>query len=102
MAVEYPTHPGVSVREGCLRGRLTVTEAARMLGVARHTLSRVLNGHSGISAEMAIRFEKVGWSNADFWMRRQAAYDLAVARRQQDRIVVESHEQAVLASMGGP
>jgi len=51
---------------------------------------------------MAIRFEKVGWSNADFWMRRQAAYDLAVARRQEAQIVVESHEQGVLASMGRP
>jgi len=102
MAVEYPAHPGVSLREGCLEGRLTVTEAARILGVARHTLSRVLNGHAGISAEMAIRLEKVGWSNADFWMRRQAAYDLAVARRQEAQIVVESHEQGVLASMGRP
>lgn len=58
---------------------MTVTEAARRLGVARQTLSRVLNGHAGIS-QMAIRLEKIGWSNAGFWMRRQAAYDLAQAR----------------------
>ena len=45
MSMDYPTHPGISIREGCLAGELTVTEAARMLGVARHTLSRVLNGH---------------------------------------------------------
>ena len=42
-------------------------------------MSRVLNGHAGIPPEMAIRLEKVGWSNAEFWMRRQAAYDLAQA-----------------------
>ena len=68
---------------------LSVTDAARMLGVARHTLSRLLNGHAGISAEMAIRLEKAGWSNADFWMRLQAAYDLAQARKREDRIRVD-------------
>ncbi len=45
---------------------LSVTEAARILGVARHTFSRLLNGHAAISPEMAIRLEKVGWSNAEF------------------------------------
>ena len=48
--------------------------------MARHTLSRVINGQAGISPEMAIRLERVGWSNADHWMRLQAAYDLAQAR----------------------
>ena len=68
---------------------MTVTEAAQALGVARHTLSRVLNGHAGISAEMAIRLEKAGWSNADHWMRLQAAYDLAQARLREGEIHVE-------------
>ena len=68
---------------------MSVTDAARMLGVARHTLSRLLNGHAGISAEMAIRLEKAGWSNAEFWMRLQAAYDLAQARKREDRISVD-------------
>jgi addiction module HigA family antidote len=44
---------------------LNVTDGAKVLGVARHTLSRVLNGQAGISAEMAIRLEKAGWSNAE-------------------------------------
>lgn len=77
MSVEYPTHPGISIGEGCLGGTLTVIKAARLLGVTRQTLSRVLNGHAGISPEMAIRLEKAGWSKAEFWMRRQAAYDSA-------------------------
>jgi len=68
---------------------LTVTRASEVLGVARHTLSRVLHGHAAISPEMAIRLEKAGWSNADFWMRRQAAYDLAQARKNEDQIKVE-------------
>ena len=64
------------------------TEAARVLGVARHTLSRVVNGHAGISPEMAIRLEKAGWSNAEFWLRRQTSYDLAQARMSEDLIEV--------------
>lgn len=67
-----------------------MTDAAKGLGVARHTLSRVLNGHAGISAETAIRLEKAGWSNAEFWLRLQAAYDLAQVRLRQDQIEIES------------
>ena len=82
MPMTDPPHPGRSVRKNCLEPLgLSVTEAARRLGVARHTLSRVLNGHAGISPEMAIRLEKAGWSNAEFWLRRQTAYDLVRARR---------------------
>ena len=84
MPMTDPPHPGRSVRKNCLEPLgLSVTEAARRLGVARHTLSRVLNGHAGISPEMAIRLEKAGWSNAEFWLRRQTAYDLVRARRLQ-------------------
>ena len=90
MPMKDPPHPGRSIRITCLDPLgLSVTDAARMLGVARHTLSRLLNGHAGISAEMAIRLEKAGWSNAEFWMRLQAAYDLAQARKREDRIQVD-------------
>ena len=81
MAMKDPLHPGRSIRLNCLDPRgLNVTDAARVLGVARHTLSRVLNGRAAISPEMAIRLEKAGWSNAEFWLRRQATYNLAQAR----------------------
>ena len=87
MAMIDPPHPGRSIRENCLEPLgLSVTEAARVLGVARHTLSRVLNGHAAISPEMALRLEKAGWSNAEFWLRRQATYDLAQARKREHRI----------------
>ena len=93
MAMKYPPHPGRSIKENCLDAlALNVTEGASVLGVARHTLSRVLNGHAAISPEMAIRLEKAGWSNADFWLRLQTAYDLAQARRRQDQITVERYE----------
>ena len=92
MAMKNPPHPGRSIRENCLDPLgLSVTEAARALGVARHTLSRVLNGHAAVSPEMAIRLEKVGWSNAEFWLRRQTSYDLAQARKSEDRIRVTPH-----------
>ncbi len=62
-----------------------------MLGVAPHTLSRVLTGHAAISPEMAIRLEKAGWSNAEFWLRRQSSHDLVQARKGEDRINVQRY-----------
>ena len=81
-AMANPSHPGETVRIECVEASgLTVTEAARQLGCSRPTLSRLLNGRAAVSPEMALAFERQGWSNADFWVRRQAAYDLAQARR---------------------
>lgn len=93
MPMKNPPHPGPGIKEDCLDPLgLSVTEAARILGVARHTLSRLLNGHAAISPEMAIRLEKAGWSNAAFWLRLQASYDLAQARQREDQIHVKSYE----------
>ena len=90
MPMKNPPHPGYSIKDGCLDSlNLTVTEGAKVLGVARHTLSRVINGQAGISPQMAIRLEKAGWSNADQWMRVQAAYDLARARERESEIKVK-------------
>ena len=86
-------HPGRSIRANCLEPLgLNVTDAAKVLGVARHTLLRVLNGHAAISPGMAIRLEKAGWSNAEFWLRRQATYDLVQARKREDRIIVAPYQ----------
>ena len=91
MSMCDPPHPGRSIQENCLEPLgLGVTNAAKGLGVARHTLSRVLNGHAAISPEVAIRLERAGWSNAEFWLRLQAAFDLAQARQRQDRITVDA------------
>jgi addiction module HigA family antidote len=93
MPMKNPQHPGHSIKDACLDPLgLSVTDWARVLGVARHTLSRVINGQAGISPEMAIRLEKAGWSNADHWLRLQAAYDLAQARRHEDSIKVGRYE----------
>ena len=88
-------HPGEIIKKDCLEPlELNVTDAAKVLGITRNTLSRVLNGHSGISADMAIRLEKAGWSNADQWMRLQGAYSLSQARAHEDEIHVDRYEMA--------
>ena len=93
MPMKNPPHPGYSIKDACLDSLgLSVTEAARVLGIARHTLSRVLNGRAGVSPDMAIRLEKAGWSNADHWLRLQTAYDLAQARRHERDIKVKRYQ----------
>lgn len=95
MPMKNPPHPGHSIKDACLDPLgLTVTGGARVLGVARHTLSRVINGQAGISPEMAIRLEKAGWSNADHWLRLQVAFDLAQARQHERDIKVRRYEPA--------
>ena len=90
MAMKNPPHPGLSVRHDCLEPLgLSVTDAARKLGVSRKQLSDIVNGHSGISPEMAIRLDKAFGGGAETWFRLQAAYDLAQAMKHADRIKVE-------------
>ena len=93
MVMKTPPHPGRSIKDACLDPLgLTVTEGARVLDVARHTLSRLINAQAGISPDMAIRLEKAFGSSADVWLRMQAAYDLAQARTHENRIDVKRYE----------
>ena len=88
--MKNPPHLGLSIRHDCLEPLgLTVTEAAKKLGVSRKQLSNVVNGHSGISPQMAIRLDKAFGGGANTWYRLQAAYDLAQAMKQADQIKVE-------------
>lgn len=80
-----PTHPGESVRDALEGAGWSVSEFASHLGVSRNTASRLLNGRCGISPSVALALERIGWSTADFWMRRQARYDLAQARQRASR-----------------
>ncbi len=90
MPMKNPPHPGLSVRHDCLNPLgLTVTEAARRLGVSRKQLSELVNGRSGISPEMAIRLDKAFGGGAETWYRLQTAYDLAQAMKRAGRIDVE-------------
>lgn len=83
MAMLNPCHPGEILRDNLEATELSITEAASRLGCTRQTLSRLLNGKAGISPAMALALEHIGWSNAGFWMRLQAAYELAQERRRQ-------------------
>jgi antitoxin HigA-1 len=83
-----PPHPGEILREDVLSEMgLSVTEAAKQIGVTRAALSRVLNGHAGISIEMALKIEK--WlgveqgGRAEMWAGMQLDYDMWQARHDQ-------------------
>jgi len=90
MTMKNPTHPGLAVRHDCLEPLgLSVTEAAKRLGVSRKQLSDIVNCHAGISPEMAIRLDKAFGGSAETWLRLQAAYDLAQAMQGADGIKVE-------------
>ncbi len=89
MAMKKPPHPGLSVRADCLEPLgLSVTKAAKALGVSRQMLSDVINGRAAISPEMAIRLDKAFGGGAGTWLRLQAAYDLAQAKKHAGRIKV--------------
>jgi antitoxin HigA-1 len=60
---------------------LSVTDAARLLGVTRQALNNLVNGKSGISAEMAVRLEKAFGGAAEEWLQRQLLYDLVQVRK---------------------
>jgi len=99
MEMSDPAHPGEIIREDCIKPLgLTVTAAADVLGVTRKALSDLVNCHSGVSPEMAIRLEKVGWSSADHWLRMQGQRDLWEVRQRSDRIVVRRRLTEPLAA----
>lgn len=88
--MKNPPHPGLSVRHDCLEPLgLSVTEAAKNLGISRKQLSGIVNCHSGISPEMAIRLDKTFGGDASAWFRLQAAYDLAQAMKKAGQIKVK-------------
>ena len=86
----FAVHPGPWLREEVVDpAGLNVTELAERLHVTRQAMSNLLNGNAGLSAEMAIRFEKAFGLKADTLMRMQSAWALAEARARQDEIEVE-------------
>ena len=85
-------HPGIWLMEEIVMPKgLSVTEVAERFSVTRVALSRLLNGKAGLSADMAIRFEKAFGLPADTMMRMQAAYDLAQARAHEDELEVQAY-----------
>jgi antitoxin HigA-1 len=80
MLMKNPVHPGEILSEVICELGLSVTGAAEVLGVTRVTVSKVINGRSSISPEMAIRLSQAFGSTPDFWLRLQLNYDLEQAR----------------------
>jgi addiction module HigA family antidote len=85
MGMFNPPHPGLKLRDALETLDLSITEAARQLGITRAALSRVMNGRAAVSPTMALRLE--AWlgvergGRADVWLAEQAAYDLWQARK---------------------
>lgn len=77
-----PPHLGELIRENMGEVGWNVTETAERLGCERETLSRLLNGKAGVSTNMALALEAIGWGTAEHWMRMQASYEVAQARRE--------------------
>ena len=95
MNMKNPPHPGLSVRHDCLEPLgLSVTDAARALGVTRQALNNLVNGKSGISPEMAIRLDKAFGGGAEVWLGLQLDYDLAQARKNERAIKVRRLQRA--------
>ena len=90
MKMHNPPHPGEVLRQLCLEPLgLTVTEAAKALGVSRKTLSSILNGRAGISPEMAVRLSLALNTTAESWLNQQMQYDLWHAERNRKRLRVQ-------------
>ena len=90
MLMKTPPHPGRIVRQECIEPLgLTVTAAAKGLGVTRKALSELVNGKSGISPEMAIRLSKAFGSSPEVWLGIQMDYELARMQRKGAKIRVQ-------------
>lgn len=89
MPMKQPSHPGKLIRHSIEASGLSLTDAAKRLGVTRQTLSRVINGRTALSPEMAVRVSKAFGSTVEHWMRMQLAYDLAAVEKTAKSIKVK-------------
>jgi antitoxin HigA-1 len=95
MPMYNPPHPGEVIRAEIIEAHnLTVTEAAKALGVSRRALSSVLNGQTDLTGDMALRIEKAFGPKMDTLMGMQSAYDIFQARQRQGKIKVRPYQPA--------
>ena len=89
MRMHNPPHPGEVIKSLCLEPLgVTVTQAAKALGVSRKTISAILNARAGISPKMAVRLSIAFSTTAESWMNQQTQYDLWHAEQQRKRLRV--------------
>jgi addiction module HigA family antidote len=91
MTERVRTHPAVSLRESLEATGWSVNEFAARLGVSRIAASRLLNERTCITPDVALALERIGWSTADFWLRRQASYELSVAHRRMEEDTTDAN-----------
>jgi len=97
MPMKHPVHPGKIIKHDCMEPlNVSVTDAAKALGVSRTALSRVINGKSSISPEMAIRVSKAFGSTPEQWLRMQLAYDMSLMREKVDTIQIERYQPSMV------
>ncbi len=90
-----PSHPGAFIRIEILEElELSVSAAARILGVRRATLSDLLNGNASLSPEMALRVEKAFGLSMDLLLRMQAWYDAVQMRARAGEVDVQRYRPA--------
>lgn len=82
MTAKNPSHPSAILRDSLDYMGWSTYEFALKLGVSQEEVSSLMRGQCGMSPVVALALERIGWSNADFWMRLQANYDLDQARRE--------------------
>jgi addiction module HigA family antidote len=95
LSMKNPAHPGELISETLNELGVSISEAARVLGITRQQLHNLIAGRSGVTAEMAVRLEKALGSTADTWLRMQMNHDLAQAKRRASSIRVKRIEPKV-------
>lgn len=91
MLMHNPPHPGEVIKELCIEPLdLTVTEAAKALDISRKTLSNILNGHAGVSPEMAVRLSIAFNTSSESWLNQQLQYDLWFAEKERKKLKVKN------------
>ena len=96
MRMKSPSHPGVFIRAEIIEPLgLTVTDAAKILGVTRPALSNLLNGNASLSPEMALRIEKAFGPKMDTLLRMQISFEIAKQRRQESKIQIKRYVPAL-------
>jgi len=89
MLMHNPPHPGLIIKELCIEPLgVTITDAAKALGVSRKTLSSIINGKAGISPEMAVRLSIAFNTSSESWMNQQSQYDLCQAEQGRSELQV--------------
>ena len=86
MEMKNPPHPGELIGDTLEELKISISEAARGLGITRQQLHNVIAGRSGITPEMAVKLEKAIGSTADTWLKLQMNYDLAQVRKRSIKV----------------